>query len=83
MEPPLEVVHTGNWGQAPSLREHPDRIVMKRAELYRYRPPEGLRVPIMVMPTAVDDGVLEEAEIEQSVRCLKGVKSGIPYRMWA
>ena len=35
-------------GQAPPSREHLERISTDRAELYRCRPPEGLRFPILV-----------------------------------
>ena len=49
--------------------------------MYRCIPPEGIRVPITVMPAAVDDEVPEEAEIEQLVRSLKGGILGGPFRM--
>ena len=47
--------------QAPPPREYLDRIATERADLYRCRPPEGLGVPILVMPEDVEEGVLEEA----------------------
>ena len=47
--------------QAPPSRENLDRITTERAEIYRYRPPEGIRLPIVVTPTEVENGVLEEA----------------------
>ena len=57
--------HITSWqsqaseGQAIPLREHLDRIATERAEMYRCRPPEGIQVPIMVMPVAVEDGIPE------------------------
>ena len=49
---------------------------MERADLYRCRQPEGLQVPIMVMPSEVEDGVPEESDITQVVRGLKGGRLG-------
>ena len=63
-------------GQSPPSREHLNRIAMERADIYRCIPPEGLRVSIIMMPAAVDDGLLEEANIDQSVRGLKGGRAG-------
>ena len=63
-------------GKAPPSRGHMDRIATDRAELYRFRPPEGLRVPVMVTPEEVEDGVPEKAEILQAVRGLKGGRAG-------
>ena len=62
-------------GKAKPSREHVDRIATKRAEIYRCRPPEGLRVPILVTPVAVEDRILEEAEVAQAVQGLKRVRS--------
>ena len=63
------------------MREHLDRIATERADIYRYRPPAGLRVPITVTPAEADDGVPEEAKIEQAVRGLKGGREGGLYGM--
>ena len=52
------------------------RTVTERAELYRCRPPEGLRVSILVMLTAVEDGIPREAEGAQAVRSLKMGRAG-------
>ena len=54
-------------GQAPPSSEYLDCIATERAELYRCRPPEELRVPILVTPVEVEDRVPEEAEIAQVV----------------
>ena len=60
---------TSSWyrqasgGQAPPSREHLDQIATERADLYRCRPPEGIRVPIMVTLVAVDNRVMEEGDI--------------------
>ena len=48
-------------GQDPPSRDHLYRIATERAELYRCRTPEGLRVPILVFPEELEDGVPEEA----------------------
>ena len=63
-------------GQDPLLREHLNRIDTEREELYRCTIPEGIRVPILVFPAEVEDGVPEEAEISQAVRGLKGGRAG-------
>ena len=55
----------------------------ERAEIYRCIPPEGLRMPIMVMSAVVDDGVTEKAYIEQVVRGLKGGRETGPSGMQA
>ena len=49
-----------------------------RAEIYICYPPERLRVPILVQPLVVNDGIPEEADIDMSVRGLKGGISGGP-----
>ena len=54
-------------GKYPLLREHLDNIATKRAELYMCRPPEGLRVPILVTLTAIGDGIPEGDEVAQAV----------------
>ena len=45
------------------------------------RPPEGLRVTIMVMLEEVDDGFPEEVDIVQAVKGLQGGISGVPSDM--
>ena len=60
------------------MRGHMDYIATEREKLYRFRHPEGLQVPIMLTPVAVDNGVLEESELERAVRCLKGGRPGGP-----
>ena len=52
-----------------------------RAELYRCRPPEGLRFPILVMPAAVDDGIPGEEEVAQAARSFKRGRAGGPLGM--
>ena len=55
---------------------------MERGNIYRWRPPEGIQVPIMVTPAAVGGGVMEEADIEQAVMGLKGGRAGGLYVIW-
>ena len=71
------------WGQASPLCEHLDHIATERAELYRCRPPEGLRLPILVTPAALDKIIPEEAEIEKLVRGLKRGRADGPSGMGA
>ena len=51
-------------------------VSMYRAELYRCRPPEGLRVPILVRQLVIEDGIPTESEVETEVQGLKGVRAG-------
>ena len=62
--------------QSPPSREHLDRISTKRAELYRFRPPEGVRVTILVTPAAVEYRIPGEEEMAQAVRILKRGRAG-------
>ena len=70
-------------GKALPSREHLDRIATEKTELYRCRPPEGLRVPILVMPSEVEYIVPEEADIAQAVRGVKWERAGGPTGMQA
>ena len=67
-----------SWGQAPPSRENLDRIATEKAGLYRFRPPEGLCLIILVSPAEVEDRFLEEVEIAQAVRDLKEGRAGGP-----
>ena len=44
-----------------------DSIATNRADLYRCRPPEGLWVPILVIPAEVEDRITGEEELAQEV----------------
>ena len=63
-------------GRPPQSREHLDLTATERAELCRCRPPEGLRVPILVTPVKVEYGVTEEEDIVQAAKDLKGGRAG-------
>ena len=65
-------------GKAPQSREQLDSIVTKRAELYRCRAHERLRVLILVTPSAVEDRILEEEKVAQAVQISKIGRSGGP-----
>ena len=67
--------------QAAPSWEQLDRIATEQAELYRYRPPEGLRLPILVTPSAVDNRLPGEEEVAQAVRSLKRGRAGGPSGM--
>ena len=51
-------------------------MTTERAELYKFRPPEGLRIPLLVQPAEVDDIIPPEEEIELGAQGLKGGRSG-------
>ena len=62
-------------------QDHPTReglvqVSIDRAEIYRCRPPEELRVPLLVQPAAVNDDTPAEADIYMAVRRLKIGKEG-------
>ena len=54
---------------------------MKRAEIYRCRPPEGLRVPLLVQQSDIKYGIPTEAEVTEAARGLKGGRLGGPSGM--
>ena len=60
--------------QAPPTLEALDEVSTERAELYRCRPPEVLRVPILVRQSDIEDGIPTEAELGITVKVLKGVR---------
>ena len=52
------------WGEhAHSTRKGLDQELAIRAELYRCRPPEKLKVPILVQTAVVNDKVPIEVEV--------------------
>ena len=55
----------------------------ERAELYRCRPPEGLRVPVSVQQSDIEGGIPRETEVETAVKGLKGGRLGGPPGMCA
>ena len=54
-----------------------------REKLYRFRPPERLKVPILVQSGVVNNDVPMEADIELAVWEMKGGRSGDPSGMRA
>ena len=64
--------------KSPPPREGLDWITIYRSELYRCRPPEWLRVTILVTLAAVDNRIPSKVEIEQSVRDFKKGGAGGP-----
>ena len=60
----------------PPSREAMYQVTTERADLYRCRPPEGLRVTLLVQPVEVGDVIPLEVEIDLEVRGLKGGISG-------
>ena len=51
-------------------------MTVERAEIYRCRPPEGLRVLLLVRQADIMDGIPMEAEVAEAVRGLKGGRAG-------
>ena len=47
--------------QAPPTTEALDEVTSGTAELYRCRPPEGLRVPLLVQKSDIKYGIPTEA----------------------
>ena len=62
--------------KAPPTTEALDEVSTESAELYRCRPPEGLRVPLLVQKSNIEDGIPREAEVASAVRGLKGGRLG-------
>ena len=55
-----------------------DCIGTERADLYRCMPPEGLWVPFLVTPVAVEYKILGEKGVVQAVQGLKMGRAGGP-----
>ena len=49
----------------------------ERAELYMCRPPEGLRVPILVRQSVIEDDIPTEDEVRQSRGPVGNVSRGV------
>ena len=69
--------------QAHPSREGLDRESEDRAELYRCRPLERIKVYILVKPVEVNDGVTTEAEFDLAVQGLRARRVGVPLCMRA
>ena len=67
--------------QVQLTREGLERESMVRDELYRCRPPERLKVPILVQPTEVNDEVPKEAEVDMKVQGMRVGRAGYPSGM--
>ena len=63
--------------QDPPYMEALDQVSTERANIYRCRPPEGLQVPLLVRQFDIEYGIPTEAEVEASVRVLKGGRKGV------
>ena len=62
--------------QDPPTTKALDEVTVERVELYRHRPPEGLRVPLLVRHMDIKDGIPTKAEVTEAVRGLKGSIAG-------
>ena len=67
--------------QAHPTREGLVQVSADRAEIYIYWTSEGLRVPLLVQPAAVNDDIPAEAEIEMLMQGLKSGRAGVPSGM--
>ena len=61
----------------PTTRYVLDQVSAERADIYRCRPTEGLQVPLLVRQFDIEYGIPTEAEVEASVRVLKGGRKGV------
>ena len=55
---------------------------MERVALYSRVPPLGDSIPVDIEPFVVEEGVLDEGEIEWAVKRLRNNRAGGPSRMW-
>ena len=62
--------------QAHPIIEGLYQVSADRSELYICRPPEIIRVPILVQPSEVDNDIPEESEMEMELREFKGGREG-------
>ena len=69
--------------QSPLTTEALDEVTLERVELYRCRPPKGLRVPLLVRQADIKDGIPMAAEVAEEVRDIKGVRGKGPSDMRA
>ena len=66
--------------QDPPTTEALDEVTVERAELYRCRPTDVLRVPLLVPWSDSEDGIQTEAEVAAEARGLKRGRAGGPIR---
>ena len=62
--------------QAPTTTEELDDITADKADLYRCRPPEGLKSPLLMRRADIEDGIPTGAEVVEAVWGLKGGRAG-------
>ena len=51
----------GREAHAPQTKDELDEVTEERVELYRSRPLEGLKVPLLVQKADTEDGISTEA----------------------
>ena len=56
-------------------------MTVERAKLYKCRPPEGLKSPLLVRQVDIEDGIPTEAGVAKAVRGMKGGRAGVPSGM--
>ena len=83
VEAPHTLVQESVRGPIPTVTRTIGKIATKRVDLFRCRPPEGLRVPILVTLVVVEYGIPGEEEVTQAVPSLKICRSGGPLDMRA
>ena len=64
--------------KTPPTLEAMDEVSTEREELYRCRPPEGKKVPILVRQSYIKDGIPTELEVDTPVKGMKEGSTGGP-----
>ena len=62
--------------QAPPTTEELDKVTVQREELYRSRPPDGLKLPLLVHKVDIEDDIPTDEEVVETVQGLNGVRAG-------
>ena len=66
----------GREAHAPQTKDELDEVTEERVELYRSRPLEGLKVPLLVQKADIEDRKPTVAEVVEAVQGLKGGRAG-------
>ena len=67
------LTHISRWykqargAHAPSTTDDIDKVTAERAEIYRCRPPDVLKVPLLVQKEDIKDIIPTEAEVMEAV----------------
>ena len=64
--------------QATPTREGLEHTSTLREDLYRWLPPEGYPIPILLQPVSITGGPLEGEDLEFAVRKIRSGREGGP-----